>query len=177
MMLPSLPPPLRKSLPPWSTARCQRRRQMAWSRTPFLPELSYFICSGIVRTRIPPGLSSRSDSITVSAAPLGQPCPLARWDIHSRPLNLIATLHRRHDTSNFCFLDTFFVGSTVCLWSTNIFFCFHFYDWFSMLLKGMGESFLLSEDGPLTPNIDGVMGLWIFRRRAQTVKNRRKLDP
>jgi len=52
-----------------------------------------------------------------------------------------------------------------------------------MLLKGMGESFILSEDEPLTPNIDGVMALWIFRRRAQTAENRRKsakigpLDP
>ena len=43
-----------------------------------------------------------------------------------------------------------------------------------MLLKDMGESFLLSEDEPLTLNIDGVMALWIFRRRAQTAENRRK---
>ena len=53
-------------------------------------------------------------------------------------------------------------------------FYFHFYAWFSTLLKGMGESFLLSEDEPLNPNIDGVMALWIFRRRAQTAENRRK---
>ena len=39
-----------------------------------------------------------------------------------------------------------------------------------MLLKGMGERFLPSEDEPLTPNIDGVMALWIFRRRAQNTK-------
>ena len=45
-----------------------------------------------------------------------------------------------------------------------------------MLLKGMGESFILSEDKPLTPNIDGVMALWIFRRRAQTAKSWQKLD-
>ena len=45
-----------------------------------------------------------------------------------------------------------------------------------MLLKSMGESFLLSKDEPLTPNIDGVMALWIFRRRAQKTKNWRKLD-
>ena len=45
-----------------------------------------------------------------------------------------------------------------------------------MLLKGMGEAFLLSKDEPLTPNIDGVMALWIFRRRVQTAKNRQKLD-
>ena len=55
-----------------------------------------------------------------------------------------------------------------------IFFHFHFHAWFGMLPKGMGESFLLSEDEPLTPNIDGVMALWIFRRRAQTAENRRK---
>ena len=40
-----------------------------------------------------------------------------------------------------------------------------------VLLKDMGESFLLSEYEPLTPNIDGVMALWIFRRRAQTRKS------
>ena len=43
-----------------------------------------------------------------------------------------------------------------------------------MLLKSMGESFLLSKDEPLTPNIDGVMALWIFRNRAQTAENWRK---
>ena len=43
-----------------------------------------------------------------------------------------------------------------------------------MLLKGVGESFILSEDEPLTPNIDGVVALWIFRRRAQTAENRQK---
>ena len=32
-----------------------------------------------------------------------------------------------------------------------------------VLLKGMGESFLLSKDEPLTPNIDGVVALWISR--------------
>ena len=45
-----------------------------------------------------------------------------------------------------------------------------------MLLKGVGESFLLSKGEPLTLDIDGVMVLWFFRRRAQTAKNRRKLD-
>jgi len=42
----------------------------------------------------------------------------------------------------------------------------------------MVESFLLSEDEPLTPNIDGVMAL-ICRRRAQntkSAKNGQKLD-
>ena len=50
-------------------------------------------------------------------------------------------------------------NDTVCLGSTNIFFYFHFYARFGMLSKGMGESFILSEDEPLTPNIDGVMTL------------------
>ena len=40
----------------------------------------------------------------------------------------------------------------------------------------MGESFLLSEDEPLSPNIDGAMALWIFRRRAQTAENWQKMD-
>ena len=40
----------------------------------------------------------------------------------------------------------------------------------------MGERFLLSKDEPLTPNIDGVMALWMFWRRPQTAKNLRKLD-
>ena len=41
----------------------------------------------------------------------------------------------------------------------NYFFCFHFYALVGMLLKDMDESFLLSKDEPLTPNIDGVMAL------------------
>ena len=40
----------------------------------------------------------------------------------------------------------------------------------------MGERFLLSKDEPLTPNIDGVMALWISRRRAQTAENGQKID-
>ena len=36
---------------------------------------------------------------------------------------------------------------------------FIFYARFVMLLKGIGESFILSEDEPLTPNIDGDMAL------------------
>ena len=36
---------------------------------------------------------------------------------------------------------------------------FHFYVLTVVLLKGMGETFLLSKDEPLTPNIDGVMAL------------------
>ena len=43
-------------------------------------------------------------------------------------------------------------------------------------MKGMGESFLLSEEEPLTPNIDGVVALRNFRRRAHTAEHRRTLD-
>ena len=60
-------------------------------------------------------------------------------------------------------------GQLICFFSI-----FNFYAWFIMLFKGMDERFLQSEDEPLTPNIDGVMTLWIFRRRAQTAENRRK---
>ena len=48
-----------------------------------------------------------------------------------------------------------------------------------MSLKGMIEKSLLFEDEPLTPNIDKVMPVWIFRRRAQNTKigeNTQKLD-
>ena len=58
----------------------------------------------------------------------------------------------------------------------NYFFSFYFCAWFGMLLKGVCESFLLSKDEPLTPNIDGVMALWFFRRGAQKAENRQKLD-
>ena len=44
-----------------------------------------------------------------------------------------------------------------------------------MLLKGMGERFLLFEDEPLPPDIDGVMALRFFRNRAQNTKIGRKL--
>jgi len=40
----------------------------------------------------------------------------------------------------------------------------------------MGQIFLLSEDGPLVPNIDGVVTLCIFRNLARNTQNRRKLD-
>merc|ERR1711966_504211 len=51
-----------------------------------------------------------------------------------------------------------------CLFGVNYFFpYFHFYALFGMLSKGIGERFLLSKDEPLTPNIDGVVALWIFR--------------
>ena len=43
-----------------------------------------------------------------------------------------------------------------------------------MLSKGMGEKFLLSKDEHLTPDIDGVASLWIFRRSAQNTKNGEK---
>ena len=59
----------------------------------------------------------------------------------------------------------------VCLGSRNIFICiFNFYVASGVQLKGMIESFLLSKDEPLTPNIDEVMAVWIFRRRAQNTK-------
>ena len=61
---------------------------------------------------------------------------------------------------------------TYCPFGVNkiIFFLFSFYARFGMLLKGVGEAFLLSKDEPLTPNIDGVLALWIFRRRAKNTK-------
>ena len=46
------------------------------------------------------------------------------------------------------------------VWGQLIFFSiFIVFVRFGMLLKGMGESFILSKDEPLTPNIDGVMAL------------------
>ena len=46
------------------------------------------------------------------------------------------------------------------VWGQEIYFSlFSFYALFAMLLKGMGERFLLSKDEPLTPSIDGVMAL------------------
>ena len=51
----------------------------------------------------------------------------------------------------------------------NIFFSiFIVYAWFGMLSTGRSESFLLSKYEPLTPNIDGVMALWTFRRLQNT---------
>ena len=48
-------------------------------------------------------------------------------------------------------------------------FSFHFLCLIWHVIEGMGESFLLSEDEPLsTPNIDGVMALWIFRGAQNT---------
>ena len=44
-----------------------------------------------------------------------------------------------------------------------------------MILKSMSEIFLLSEDEPLTPNIDGIMALWIFRNTSQNTKIGQKL--
>ena len=58
-----------------------------------------------------------------------------------------------------------------CLCGVDKFSSFIFYAWYGILWKGMGESFLLSKEEPLTPNIDGVMTLWIFRRRAQNTQN------
>ena len=62
------------------------------------------------------------------------------------------------------------MSAVLSVWGQLIFFCFHFYARVCMLSKDMGESFLLSKDEPLTPNIDGVMPLWIFRTRAQNTK-------
>jgi len=45
------------------------------------------------------------------------------------------------------------------LFGVKIFFYFRFYDSFGMLLKGVGERFLLSKYEPLTPDINGVMAL------------------
>ena len=59
-------------------------------------------------------------------------------------------------------LDTNVHFYMLSVWGYLIFFFyFHFYACFGMLLKDLGESFLLSEDKPLTltPNIDGVMAL------------------
>merc|ERR1711966_548823 len=65
---------------------------------------------------------------------------------------------------------------TICSGSRNIYFSFFiFYVLFGMLLKGMGERFLLFKDEPLTPDIDGVMALWFFRNRAQNTKIGQKL--
>ena len=57
------------------------------------------------------------------------------------------------------FSDYNTTAATVCLPWTNIFLYFQFYVLAVLLLKGMGDSFLLSKDEPLTPNIDGVMAL------------------
>ena len=50
-------------------------------------------------------------------------------------------------------------------------FCiFNFYVLFGLVLEGVVESCLLSKDELLTPNIDEVMVVWIFRMRAQNTK-------
>ena len=49
-----------------------------------------------------------------------------------------------------------------CLFGVKKYICFSifiFHALFGMLLKGVGERFLLSNDEPLTPDIDGVMAL------------------
>ena len=45
-----------------------------------------------------------------------------------------------------------------------------------MSLKDMIESSLLPKDEPLSPNIDKVVRVWIFRRRAQNTKIGKKMD-
>ena len=73
------------------------------------------------------------------------------------------------------------VASLLSVWGQLIF-CFSIFifmpDLACYYIKGMGKSFLLSKDEPLTPNIDGVVALWFFRsrRRAQKAKNWQKLD-
>ena len=58
-------------------------------------------------------------------------------------------------------VSTILADNVLSVWGQEIyFFLFSFFmPDFGMLLKGMGESFILSEDEPLTPNIDGVMAL------------------
>ena len=99
------------------------------------------------------------------------------WDLQQTLQQVVCWVWRKascgqstdHDLGNL-------LKEVLSVWGQEIYiFCiFIFYAWFGMLLKGMGESFILFEDEPLTPNIDGVMALWIFRRRAQTAENRRK---
>ena len=56
-------------------------------------------------------------------------------------------------------------------------FCsFMFYVASGVSLKGTGERCLPSEDGPLTPNMDGVMALGMFRKRARNTTHRRTWD-
>ena len=70
--------------------------------------------------------------------------------------------------SSWCTIRPF---SLLSVWGQLIVFSIlKFYAWFGMLLKGMGENFLLFKGEPLTPDIDGVVELWIFRRRAQNTK-------
>ena len=57
---------------------------------------------------------------------------------------------------------TLYVKCKYCLFGVKkyIFLFSFYYALFGMLLKGMGERFLLSKDEPLTPDIDGVMALY-----------------
>ena len=77
------------------------------------------------------------------------------WKFYSKPLVLVFVVLLRDFLEE---ITKILLVPTVCLGSTNIMFSI-FYAWFDTLLKGMGESFLLSKDEPLTPNIDGVMAL------------------
>ena len=47
---------------------------------------------------------------------------------------------------------------------------YFFHALLGILLKGMVGSCLLSKDALLVPDIDGVMALWIFKRRAQNTQ-------
>ena len=72
------------------------------------------------------------------------------------PWLLLFTFYKTLSQKIQCFVFVY------CLFGVNNFFFLSiliFFALFGMLLKGMGERFLLSEDEPLTPNIDGVMAL------------------
>ena len=65
------------------------------------------------------------------------------------------------------------------MFEVNLFSTFIFMPYLvSMSLKGVLESSLLlvSKDKPLTPNIDKVIGVRIFKRRAQNTKKQSRLD-
>ena len=49
--------------------------------------------------------------------------------------------------------------AVLSVWGQEIFFCIFIVFASGVYLKGTDESFLLSEDEPLTPNIDGVVAL------------------
>ena len=60
-----------------------------------------------------------------------------------------------------------------CLFWVNVIVFFSFSVLYLMrcVIEGsMAESSLLSKDELLTPNIDGIIALWVFRKRAQNTK-------
>ena len=94
---------------------------------------------------------------------------LTGWDRYHRHNLLLG------DASCWALLWRFFEDGevwNVCLRS-RIFLYFYFLSQVVCnYIKGMAESFLLSKDEPLTPNIDKVTRVWL----AQNTKNRQKLD-